>query len=1769
MIFPSIIRALLFLLGLPDAPFNGSVDIILQDRHSITIELPNYFPLIESRVIAVLGGLDLHGSLRDISWTRIATTAVSGETLIILSEPVNWMIGDEFVITTTDRDISHTERHRIASIDNGTIIHTMVPLAYTHIVLRHTFPNGQTVNIAAAVGLLTHNVRVINQSPSPNLSGFRIFITQYSTSIWYSDTNQLVNTYYKGYARLSNTQFIGFAQFDDTTNSDQRSCIYMNNLNDWNSQRPTSIDACSFDGGFNAAIGMLNTNGVRITNNVIYNTYRTGIAVTGRNNIVRNNLVTTVYWSGTAQSSSIAEYNINYDGAIMSRDAVSVIMQNNLVSGVERSAYRIQGEACPSAYIPRYIYNDYSNNEAHSAMSGVSLWPLDKGFSYDRKCVIIKGFTIYKAWYYGFYINTPRNITIDSCKSIDSRVGIFTYIVGPSPLTRIIIQSRVNIQNSMVIGSITPNDCSDVINSNSNNIQFAQMAIPTVSGILANNGDGDRSGIVFPTISTYNGMPIRSWNRIGNYPCLDGSMLIRNTILAFFNDICNRHDIAIQVSQSNDDGQFPITTSLMFVYNTSETNQIFNGQPNLDAVNPRQCGDMDCDGLKKNLVIDIDGTLFGQPSGIFSQAESLWGKLSMLLLPQHVMTYLSAGNQQHGIGDFRIPMVAMTNLSGNRINISSIYPYRGISRTNSCILHSSWGMYQCNYDADYRMLIIESMDSDTETRRLSPVAIMSNNGYIDLINGPSNHLVCNGYACRRRISTFMAIVKSGQVYQIYLTSTPPKRTRFRLINADSTIKCILALYYNSLQQIDVYANTVYTSPINRDPNSTVLKLLDQPNNITFSSPPGANYFDRTYQLAYFVIDGNTMIELRMSPLLILNFGLPPMDPAMFYTGNIRANLAALFNISPDKIRRVSIISASSQTRLRRQVSSIRLNIELRDEPRTSSTSTGGVLGELLSNIAASIINRYQTGQLQTAWKALNLTGDIIPVSLDAQEPFDNVSTPLGIINRTALLIPPASCRQQSPCTIQPAIVAYDAEGNVIQKLGTNDQPWQVQGTVIGQSSQIVYGGIANYSNGRAQFQSFSLPNLGSYQIQFTFIQPNGINSSFFTTANLTVQTDSVTVTEAILGGQQVSNIYVVNVNDTFDISVVPVDNITGLQLGQIKWDNWTWWTNVTLYNLPSFNSHGSLIAQNTSTTIVNLTAGSVIALFQVSALPTIISQAVTTLIKKFNAVPGLSLTSVSINGRSYSVSSSPDSSSGISSDNQEANIGLIVGLVVGLVSGALKQNMFPVALLVFQCIFIILYGVHADYGLKKDETTNITEAMSHNSPPPEGDVEFYYSFFQDVHVMMFIGFGFLMTFLRRYSFSSVSFNFLIAAFVVEWAILVHGYIFEWNTITKSFPVNVNTLLHADFVCASVLISFGAVLGKTNPAQLIVLALIEVVIQVWNEYIGVVLFCIYDAGESIYVHVFGAYFGLATSFTLQHRRTIESEKESSSYASDIFSMIGTLFLFCFWPSFNAGVAYGDGRLRAIVNTYVSISASVILTFTVSALVGKGKKEIIHIQNATLAGGVAIGTVADKNIGLFGAMIIGSLAGTISTLGYKYLLELLKKFRIHDTCGVHNLHGMPGVLAGLAGIVVASMPSKSFYHENLTHKCLSGGEHRTVSVQAGYQCAGLLLTLGMAIIGGLLTGILLRLPIFSTPNNDSYFDDSLNWHVPQDFVAEDSALGNLIKNFLPNEMQLEEKSKQDTPTIEKYNPNTIEFIQEKLPQQSIQTISGHSNQSASLY
>ncbi|CAF4302405.1 unnamed protein product [Rotaria socialis] len=272
---------------------------------------------------------------------------------------------------------------------------------------------------------------------------------------------------------------------------------------------------------------------------------------------------------------------------------------------------------------------------------------------------------------------------------------------------------------------------------------------------------------------------------------------------------------------------------------------------------------------------------------------------------------------------------------------------------------------------------------------------------------------------------------------------------------------------------------------------------------------------------------------------------------------------------------MNVVSAASNIRIRRQTSSVvsvKLQMELRDEPRPSTTAATGIRAEILANIASAIINRYQAGELQVLWGILNITNGIITSNLTVQEPFQDFQVNLSVIAQLVLVTPPSDCRQQSPCTIQPVLIAYDVQGNVIQKLGSNDQPWQVQATLVYQPNVVLSGGIANYTNGQTQFTQLSLPD-------------NSTSSVYYDGA--------VWCQRLILHGNEPYSAkweYISGSGTTCCVSVKPIDSVTQLPLGHVQWGTWRWTSNVTLYTLPSFNRQGFLVTNGSSRTNANLTA---------------------------------------------------------------------------------------------------------------------------------------------------------------------------------------------------------------------------------------------------------------------------------------------------------------------------------------------------------------------------------------------------------------------------------------------------------------------------------------------------------------------------------------------------------------------------------------------------
>ena len=161
------------------------------------------------------------------------------------------------------------------------------------------------------------------------------------------------------------------------------------------------------------------------------------------------------------------------------------------------------------------------------------------------------------------------------------------------------------------------------------------------------------------------------------------------------------------------------------------------------------------------------------------------------------------------------------------------------------------------------------------------------------------------------------------------------------------------------------------------------------------------------------------------------------------------------------------------------------------------------------------------------------------------------------------------------------------------------------------------------------------------------------------------------------------------------------------------------------------------------------------------------------------------------------------------------------------------------------------------------------------------------------------------------------------------------------------------------------------------------------------------------------------------------------------------MLGSAALWVFWPSFCSALVAVDKIPLVAINTILALCGATLATYALSVVI-RGKIEVGDIANASLAGGVAIGaSVANVTPGW--SMLIGLIAGAISVIGYTKIQPRLQKATGGvDTCGVHNLHGMPGLFGGLtaAGLVAAPL----------------------------WQLGGVFLTMVLALAAGLVVGFI---------------------------------------------------------------------------------------------
>ena len=158
------------------------------------------------------------------------------------------------------------------------------------------------------------------------------------------------------------------------------------------------------------------------------------------------------------------------------------------------------------------------------------------------------------------------------------------------------------------------------------------------------------------------------------------------------------------------------------------------------------------------------------------------------------------------------------------------------------------------------------------------------------------------------------------------------------------------------------------------------------------------------------------------------------------------------------------------------------------------------------------------------------------------------------------------------------------------------------------------------------------------------------------------------------------------------------------------------------------------------------------------------------------------------------------------------------------------------------CLQLVLIGIFFAAGNEVNE-------------PEERELNFeqLYNYYIGVMMMMFVGFGYLMAFLRSYGLGAVGLTMLATCVGIE-VFLVIDVLLTGGALT----INITTLLEANFAVAAFLISFGALIGKISPKQIVVLVVLETVFYAANKYVMEQYVGLSDVGGTIIIHLYGAY-----------------------------------------------------------------------------------------------------------------------------------------------------------------------------------------------------------------------------------------------------------------------------------------------------------------------
>ena len=901
-------------------PCDVTVEIRINgDQNSRSFGALSGLPPIGAKALGGFGGIEMHGCAPETTWTTLTNTVNMGASSITVNDDITgWKIGDEIVIASSDYEHRHTEYFSIVAI-NGLDITLNTTMLWRHLgsaTTTNTY-NGKVVDQAAEVALLTRNIRIDGSGGAESKVGGRVVIFSWIENI---DGHEFVH---QGYGQFENVEFKGMGQFGYTNYDDLRAQILFWDINPTEDleveRRASYVKGCAFHNGFHTAVAaMFDTDNLLIDNNIIFGVVDDAIRTDSIGVQITNNVIGNVHMTALWQNYFEGTTDANFEedqlpACINTGETEDALVQNNRCAGSDGACFEGKGEQCTESESCTVSDNGayvWVNNQGHSCSAGF----FNIKYRRENNCAKFAGFYFYKIAYYGIvWISGNHHMIVEDTIIIDAQVGIFGVATSKG-------SSKTNtIKNSYISGRSDNYDCTyDMeVKANLYLSRFAGSFKPPLNQHVA---------MIFPEFFTDdNGFPVCAIFGADLDVNVQGLTCYLNTHFADYNRKCGVRDHLITANPSNLDWTFPVHLISGNTKSNINSDDLVNFiRPVLDTVNIADCSDLYCDGLKKGKIQDFDGGVFDVAGTIMAESEFEWDGVSREDEDGNTVPY---SNTQDGLGDYRIPKPLLTRLDGSKIPVEELVNDYGVVRGPNCEWRPSLPGWFCpKSDAEYYDLIYEMLDEDKDRRRLTPLAILSDTGYIDITNGPGDHSCCIGYACQIRLMTIHTTVACGVSYDYYFSSTTPLSARIHFPDAPENCLIKIQFYSKRPNRIDLAMDGAQVLASNAEQNGE---------NIEWSKPDaqyiptlgsstygfaGANYHERNAQIFHFIVSGGHTYDLNVVSTLVLELGvMTELTEDEFYdNGNLAANIAALLGIDPSKIRVMNVIREDSESRRKRR-----------------------------------------------------------------------------------------------------------------------------------------------------------------------------------------------------------------------------------------------------------------------------------------------------------------------------------------------------------------------------------------------------------------------------------------------------------------------------------------------------------------------------------------------------------------------------------------------------------------------------------------------------------------------------------------------------------------------------------------------------------------------------------------------------------------------------------------------------------------------------------